>query len=125
VWTPAGVVDDRELAEAMADLLRENGAGTEVRVISAYELLHELRAEDRERILDLLNSRTTSAIERDLALRRTAKARLASYERRSGHERRLGRDRRSGRDTSLTEDERRCGHDRRSGRDRRRAQTAA
>jgi hypothetical protein len=109
----------------MGDLLREDGAGTEVRVVSARELLHELRAEDRERILDRLNSRTTSDIERDLVLRRTAQARLASYERRSGGDRRSGRDRRSRRDATLTGAERRSGHDRRSSDDRRRAQTAA
>jgi hypothetical protein len=123
VWTPAGVGDDRELAEAMADVLREDDVDAEARVVSAYELMHVLREEDRERILDRLNSRTTSDIERDLALRRTAAARLASYERRSGN-RRAGRDRRSGRDLSLTGGEHRSGHDRRSGRDRRRAQTA-
>jgi hypothetical protein len=122
-WTPAGVVDDRELAEAMADLVREEAADTEARVVSTYALLHELRAEDRERILDRLNSRTTGEIERDLALRRKAAARLGSYERRSGHDRRLGHDRRSCRDTRVTGGERRSRRDRRSGSDRRRAHT--
>ena len=38
---------------------------------------HKVREEDRERILDRLNSRTTADIERDLALRRAATLRLA------------------------------------------------
>jgi hypothetical protein len=127
VWTPAGVVDDRELAEAMAELVQEGGAvGTEARVVSVHELLHKLRAEDRERILDRLNGRTTAEIERDLTLRRASEARLASvHDRRSGRDRRLGGDRRSGRGSSLHGRERRSGRNRRSGRDRRGVQTAA
>jgi hypothetical protein len=125
LWTPAGVVDDAELAEAMADLLREEGASTEARVVSTHELLHKLRSQDRERILGELNSRTTSEIERGLALRHAAATRLASYERRSGTDRRSGRDRRSGLDWSPPGDERRSGEDRRSGRDRRSIATAA
>ena len=126
-WTPASVVDDRELAEVIADLLQEEeGAGTEARVVSSYELLHELRAEDRERVLDQLNCRTTADIERNVMLRRRAEARLASYERRSGRDRRTGRDRRSSRrDASVAPGERRFGRDRRSGIDRRRTQPTA
>ena len=103
----------------MADLLREDGTGTEARVVSADELWHELGETDRERILDRLNSRTVGEIEGGLALRRAAEVRLAGYERRSGWDRRSGRDRRSAADTALPRVDRRVGHDRRSGRDRR------
>jgi hypothetical protein len=109
----------------MADLLREDEAGAEVRVVSAHELRHKLHSQDRERILDALNSRATSEIQRDLALRHAAEARLAKYERRSGFDRRSGRARRSGVDLKPPERERRSGRDRRSGSDRRRAKTAA
>ena len=92
VWAPASVVDDQELAEAMAALLREDGAGTQARVVSTYELLHKVPAEDRERILDRLNGRTTAEIERDRALQRAGAAVLASmHNRRSGYDRRSGR----------------------------------
>jgi hypothetical protein len=119
VWTPVGVTDDLELAAAMADLLREDEASTEVSVVSADELLHTFRSQDRERILDRLNSRTTSEIQRDLTLRRAAAARLARPERRCGLDRRSGRDRRSGVDRKSPRGERRSSRDRRSGGDRR------
>jgi hypothetical protein len=124
VWTPVGVVDDLELAATMADLLLEEEAGTEVSVVSADELLHTFQLQDRERILDRLNSRTTIDIQRDLTLRRAAAARLARPERRSGLDRRSGRDRRSAEDWIPSGGERRSGRDRRGGRDRR-AKTAA
>jgi hypothetical protein len=123
VWTPIGVVDDLELAATMADLVREAEAGADVSVVSADDVFYELRSQDREHILDRLNSRTTNEIERDLALRRTAAARLAKYKRRSG-DRRSGRDRRSGDDWKSPGRERRARGDRRSGRDRRRAEMA-
>jgi hypothetical protein len=125
VWTPIGVADDRDIVEAMADLLREEEAGAEVRVVSAHELLHKLPSQDREHILDVLNSRTTSDIQRELTLRRAAEALLAKYERRSGLDRRSGRDRRSGVDWKPQRGESRSGGDRRSGRDRRGAKTAS
>lgn len=108
----------------MADLLREDEAGTDVSVVSADELLHTFRSQDRESILERLNSRTTNEIQRDLILRRAAAARLARPERRFGFDRRSSRDRRSGVDWKSPGGERRCGRDRRSGRDRR-AKTAA
>lgn len=124
-WTPAGVVDSRELAEAMAALLGEE-ARTEARAVSAHDLLHRTREEDRERILELLNSRTTADIERDLRLRSTAAMRLAARrDRRAGRDRRSGADRRCEPDSRLPVGERRSGSDRRSGRDRRRLQPAA
>jgi hypothetical protein len=122
VWTPVGVVDDLELAAAIADLVGENEADIEVSVVSADELLHT-PSPDRERILDRLNSRTASDIQRDLILRRAAEARLGRHERRSGGDRRSGRDRRSA-SAKQQRPERRFGRDRRSGRDRR-AQPAA
>ena len=120
VWTPAGVADSRELADAMVALLAEN-AGVEARAVSTHELLHREREEDRERILDLLNGRTTADIERDLALRAAAAMRLASIrDRRGGRDRRSGFDRRSQRHWSPPGGDRRSGGERRSGRDRRR-----
>jgi hypothetical protein len=123
-WTPAGVADDRELAEAMADLLREE-EDVEAQTVSSYDLLHKLAAEDRDRILERLNSRTTGDIARDLALREAARQRLASYERRSGRDRRSGHDRRSDRGWTPPRGDRRAGSDRRSGVDRRAASRAA
>lgn len=55
VWNPAGVVDSRVLADAMAMLIREE-TGAEARVVTGYELLHKVRA------LDQLNGRTTADI---------------------------------------------------------------
>jgi hypothetical protein len=123
VWTPVAVVDDLELAAAMADLLREE-TGTDVSVVSADELLHVFRSQDRARILDRLNSRTTSEIQGEHSLRQEAEARLAKPRSRSGIDRRSGGDRRSGVDWKPSESERRSGRDRRSGPDRR-AKTAA
>jgi hypothetical protein len=107
----------------MADLLRE-GAEVEARVVSAYELLHKFGEVDRERILERLNSRTTGDIGRDLALRESARRRLASYERRSGRDRRSGQDRRFDHGRKPAVSDRRSGTDRRSGRDRRSVSTA-
>jgi hypothetical protein len=91
--------------------------------------LHKVRDEDRERILDRLNSRTTAEITRDLELQRAGALVVAGIrDRRSGHDRRSGRDRRSRRDGVPARDaaprERRSGGDRRSGRDRRRRAAA-
>ena len=119
VWTPLGVVDDLELAAAMADLVREDEADADVSVVSTHDLFYELRSQDREHILDRLNSRTTNEIQRDLTLRRAAAARLAKHERRSSLNRRSGRDRRSGIHRKPPEGQRRSGQDRRSGSDRR------
>ena len=123
-WTPIGVVDNHELAAAMAELLTEEAAGNESSVVSADELVHKLCSQDRERILEKLNSRTTGEIQRSLALQAEAAARLAKRERRSGIDRRSLRDRRSGVAWKPAVRDRRSGHDRRSGRDRR-AKTAA
>jgi hypothetical protein len=124
MWTPVGVVDDLELAAAMADLVRDDEAESDVSVVSADELLHVLPSQDREHILDRLNSRTAGDKRRDLALRHAAEARLRRGERRSGLDRRSGRERRSGGDRIPPAGERRSGRDRRSGRERR-TQTAA
>ena len=111
----------------MAELLRAE-AGVEARAVSSHELFHKTREEDRERILDRLNSRTTAEIDRDLELRRAAALVLAeTRDRRSGQDRRSGSERRSGRDLArpLPADDRRSGSDRRSGRERRGLRTAA
>lgn len=125
MWSAVGVVDDRELAEAMADLLREDGADTEARVISPHDFRHKLHTGDRERILEELRDRTTVAIQSDLVLRSAAAARLSGYQRRSGRDRRSGLERRSGLDWSPPGGERRAGVERRSGVDRRRAKSTA
>jgi hypothetical protein len=108
----------------MADLVREDEAGIDASVVSANELLYAFPSQDRARILDRLNSRTTDDIQRDLTLRRAAEARLAKHERRSNLDRRSGRDRRSGIDRKPPGGQRRFGRDRRSGSDRR-AKTVA
>jgi hypothetical protein len=119
-WIPVGVADRRELAEAMAALLREDGSGTEARVVGTHELLHEFRAEDSEWILERLNSRTTAEVKRDRELRQAAAAQLAGApDRRSGRERRSGRDRRRGGLPRPSGLERRVSGERRSGHDRR------
>lgn len=110
------VVGDRAVAKGMADLLVESTPHAEARVLSGSELLRELRAEDRERIVEALNSRTTAEVERAEALRRAA---VSRGERRSGLDRRSGVDRRAARKRWAAE--RRSGHDRRSGIDRRAA----
>jgi hypothetical protein len=123
-WNPVSVVDSRELAEAIATLIREE-VGTEVRVVTGYELQHNFRSEDRERILDQLNGRTTALIKRDLELRSAAAMRLmGTPERRSGLDRRLGHDRRS-ENQGLADYDRRSGRDRRSGQERRHAEATA
>lgn len=104
----------------MAAVLQEESRWIEARTVSASEFLHGFRAEECERILERLNSRTTAEIKRDLELRWAASARLADHpERRSGGDRRSGHERRSGAENPPPGAERRAGGDRRSGRDRR------
>jgi hypothetical protein len=107
----------------MAALLREESAWTEVRALSAQELLHEIRAEDCERILERLHNRTNAEIKRDLELRWAAAKRLMDLpDRRSDRDRRSGRDRRRSAEQSRppagaehrAEGERRSGGDRRA-----------
>jgi hypothetical protein len=107
-------------ARAAAYLIRQEDMKLEVRVVSGFELLHRVDSEDRDRILDRLNSRSSADIKRGIALRDAARARIASYVLRSGHERRSGHDRRSPGSSSVSPmSERRSGSDRRSGHDRR------
>jgi hypothetical protein len=115
-WAPVAVVDDRAVASSMAELLVEATPRTEARVLSGSELLRELHAEDRERIVEQLNSRTNGDVKRAQALRQAA---LARRDRRSGADRRSGVERRLTRKRHAAE--RRSGHDRRSGVDRRAA----
>lgn len=104
----------------MAELLEQSESETEARVLSGASLLRELRAEDRERILELLNNRTRADVERAAALRQEAIARRARL---PGTDRRCGRDRRSGIERRViwtrNPGDRRSGEDRRSGLDRR------
>jgi hypothetical protein len=115
-WSPVAVVEDRLVASGMAELLVEATPQTEARVLSGSELLRELQAEDRERIVDQLNSPTRADIDRAETLRRAA---LARRERRSGADRRSGIERRVAARRRAAE--RRSGHDRRSAVDRRAA----
>jgi hypothetical protein len=110
------VVDDRLVASGMAELLVEATPHTEARVLSGSELLRELHAEGRERIVDQLNSPTRADIDRAETLRQAA---LARRERRSGADRRSGIERRVAARRRAAE--RRSGHDRRSAVDRRAA----
>jgi hypothetical protein len=109
----------------MARLLADDSA-TEARAVSAHDLMHRVPEQDRDRILDRLNSRTAAEIERALALQRTAALSLAATnDRRSGRDRRSPRDRRSRQQPVIPGGERRAGRDRRSGRDRRHELTAS
>lgn len=130
-WRLAGVADDAAVAASMADLIMSSNPLEEAQALSHSGLLHELHGADRERIFDLLNSRTTAEVARADALRQTALARLADVQRdkRAGVNRRSGRDRRTGQErrqprSPLVEGvrvarQRRTGRDRRSGHDRR------
>ncbi len=135
-WKPAGVVDDAELARTMVELLMSADTLVEARALSYEGLLRELRAEDRERIFEELNNRTTGDAVRADALRAAALARGPGRER-VALERRSGRDRRSGQERrqAVVErssagggygvgGERRGSRDRRSRRERRDAATA-
>lgn len=107
-------------ATAAASLIRREQIDLELRVVSGYEVLHKIDSEDRDRILDRLNGRTTAEIKRSLELRDAAQARIASYVLRSGVDRRSGQDRRTLTGSTVSpRAERRSGSDRRSGRDRR------
>lgn len=121
---PVSVVDNREIAETIAGLVHEEAADVDVRVVSAQEVLHDLPAGDRERILERLNSRTTGEVKRAIALRQAAARVAGTEERRSGRDRRSVADRRSGRAGRSRGRDRRSGHDRRSGQDRRGQQLA-
>lgn len=105
----------------MATVLREESHWIEARAVSTHEFLHGFQAEECQRILERLNSRTTTEIKRDLELRSAATARLADpHERRSDCDRRSGRDRRRSGEQKLPPDaERRTGGERRAGRERR------
>jgi hypothetical protein len=118
-WTAVAVVDDLQLAAAIADLVSEEDVALDASVATADEVLHVFRGQDRERILDQLNGRTTKELLRELTLRRAAEGRLNRQERRSGVERRSGRERRFGIESVPPAGERRCGRDRRSRPDRR------
>lgn len=119
-WEAAAVVGDRMTATAAASLIRREQIDLELRVVSGYEVLHKIDSEDRDRILDRLNGRTTAEIKRSLELRDAAQARIASYVLRSDVDRRSGQDRRTLTGSTVSpRAERRSGSDRRSGRDRR------
>ena len=120
----------------MVELLMSADALVEARALSYERLLRELRAEDRERIFEELNNRTTGDRVRADALRAAALARRpgrehVALERRSGRDRRSGQERRR----AVVErssvgggygvgGERRSSRDRRSRRERRGATTA-
>jgi hypothetical protein len=91
----------------------------EVSVLRGSELLSELHTEQRERILELLNSPTMAYSARQAELREAAAVRRAEvFDRRSGCDRRSGRERRMRLES--TGSDRRSSRDRRAGLDRRR-----
>jgi hypothetical protein len=79
-WTVAGIAGDGALAEAMAELTMSNDPRQEARVLSHSALFHKVDGRDRERIVELLDERTTADIARGDALREAAQAWLAAAE---------------------------------------------
>ena len=79
-WTVAGIADDAALAEAMADLIVSTEPRKEARALSHSALFHKADGRDRERIVELLDNRTTADIARGDALREAAQAWLAAAE---------------------------------------------
>jgi len=64
----------------MADLLMSTEPRTEARALSHSALFHKLDGVDRERIVELLDNRTTADIARGDALRHAAQAWLEAAE---------------------------------------------
>jgi hypothetical protein len=79
-WTVAGIANDAAVAEAMAELISSNEPRKEARALSHSALFHKVDGRDRERIVDLLDNRTTADIARSDELRRAAQAWLVAAE---------------------------------------------
>jgi hypothetical protein len=73
-WTVAGIAENAAVADTMAELLMAAEPGKEARAISHSALFHKLAGRDRERIVELLDNRTTADIARGDALREAAQA---------------------------------------------------
>jgi hypothetical protein len=105
-WEPVGWVDDSDVANAMAELLREPAPEGEVRVVPTAELTTALGSDVAATIRDRLRNPTVVEVRdaHELELRAAERVRLAreageasrsaTRERRSGADRRSGRDRR-------------------------------
>jgi hypothetical protein len=79
-WNVAGIAGDAALAEAMAELIMSSEPRKEARALSHSALFHKVDGRDRERIVELLDNRTTADIARGDALRQAARAWLAAAE---------------------------------------------
>jgi ubiquinone biosynthesis protein COQ9 len=79
-WTVAGIAGDAALAEAMAELIMSSEPRKEARALSHSALFHRVDGRDRERIVELLDNRTTADIARGDTLRQAAQAWLAAAE---------------------------------------------
>ena len=76
-WSPAGLVEDEGLADAMVWLLCERSPSVEARVVPLDSLAAEVGGEEAERILDRLRNSTTAEIARSHELEREAAERLS------------------------------------------------
>jgi hypothetical protein len=74
MWTVAGIAGNAAVADTMADLIMSRERGKEARALSRSTLFHRIAGRDRERILELLDNRTTADIARGDALRKDAHA---------------------------------------------------
>ena len=79
-WTVAGIAENATVAETMAALIMSAEPRQEARPLSHSALFHKVAGVDRERIVELLDNRTTADIARGDALRRAAHAWLAEAE---------------------------------------------
>jgi hypothetical protein len=79
-WAVAGIAEDAALAEAMVALIMSANPKQEARALSHAALFHKVAGADRDRIVELLDSRTTADIARGAELRRDAQAWLATTE---------------------------------------------
>jgi hypothetical protein len=79
-WTVAGIADDAAVAEAMVELIMSAEPRKEARALSHSAVFHKADGRDRERIVELLDNRTTADIARGDALRQAAQAWLEAAE---------------------------------------------
>ena len=76
----AGIAENSQTAEAMTGLIMSSEPRKEARALSHSALFHKIDGSDRERIVELLDNRTTADIARGEALRRSALAWLEAAE---------------------------------------------
>ncbi len=73
-WNVAGIAESAALADTMANLVMSTEPRKEARALSHTALFHKVDGRDRERIVELLDNRTTADIARSEALRESAHA---------------------------------------------------